>query len=66
MNNNIKQLNEKNAYLIGSKPETMKMDIIMFKEEVLVELKQLNNSLAEKYHNTNQEVKDKLELLKKN
>ena len=65
MNSNVKKLNEKNAYLIGSKPETMKMDIIMFKEEVLVELKQLNNSLAEKYRNTGQEVKDKLELFEK-
>ena len=63
--NNIKKLNEKNAYLIGSKPETMKMDIILFKEEVLVELKNLNNSLAEKYRKTNQEVKDKLELFDK-
>ena len=63
--NNVKKLNEKNAYLIGSKPEVMKMDIILFKEEVLIELKQLNNSLAEKYRKTDQEVKDKLELFDK-
>ena len=63
--NNVKKLNEKNAYLIGSKPETMKMDIILFKEEVLIELKQLNNSLAENYRKTDQEVKDKLELFDK-
>lgn len=65
MNINLKKLNEKNAYLIGSKPESMKMDIIMFKEEVLVELKQLNNSLAEKYRKISQEVQDKLELFDK-
>ena len=65
MNRDLKSLNEKNAYLIGSKPETMKMDIIMFKEEVLVELKQLNISLAEKYRKISQEVQDKLELFDK-
>jgi hypothetical protein len=56
MENDLKKLNEKNKYLIGSKPETMKMDIIMFKEEVLIELKNLNNILAEKYRKISQEV----------
>ena len=65
MSSDLKSINDKNAYLIGSNPETMKMDIIMFKEEVLVELKQLNNSLAEKYRKISQEVQDKLELFEK-
>ena len=65
MNNNITNKNENKPYLIGSNPESIKMDIIMFKEEVLIELKQLNNSLAEKYRKISQEIKDKLELFEK-
>ena len=64
-NNDNKNPNNKNAYLIGSSPEIIKKDIIMFKEEVLVELKQLDKSLAQKYSKMSQEVKDKLDVFEK-
>ena len=64
-NNDTQNLNNKNAYLIGSSPEIMKKDIIMFKEEVLVELKELDKSLAHKYSKLSQEVKDKLNIFDK-
>ena len=38
-----------NDFLIGSKPEIIKADIMYFKEEVLVEVKQLSKKLEEKY-----------------
>ena len=64
-NNDIKNHNDKNAYLIGSSPEIIKKDIIMFKEEVLVELKQLDKSLAQKYNKMSDEVKNKLDVFEK-
>ena len=64
-NNDNNNPNNKNAYLIGSSPEIIKKDIIMFKEEVLVELKQLDKSLAQKYSKMSQEVKDKLDVFEK-
>ena len=51
-----------NDYLIGSKPETIKADIMYFKEEVLVEFKQLSKKLEEKYTKINKELKDNIEL----
>ena len=64
-NNDIQNPNEKKAYLIGSSPEVIKKDIIMFKEEVLVELKQLDKSLAQKYSKMSQELKDRLDVFDK-
>ena len=51
----------KNAYLIGSKPEAHKLDIMNFKEEVLVEFKELNKRLEEKYKKTDNELNEKTE-----
>ena len=51
----------KNAYLIGSKPEALKLDIMNFKEEVLVEFKELNKRLEEKYKKTDKELNEKTE-----
>lgn len=51
-----------NDYLIGSKPETIKADIMYFKEEVLVEFKELSKKLEEKYTKINKELKENIEL----
>lgn len=49
-------------YLIGSKPETIKADIMNFKEEVLVDFKELSKKLEQKYYKINKELKDNMEL----
>ena len=51
-----------NDFLIGSKPEIIKADIMYFKEEVLVEVKQLSKKLEEKYIKINKELKENIDL----
>ena len=51
----------KNSYLIGSKPESIRLDIMNFKEEVLVEFKELNKRLEEKCKKTDKELNEKTE-----
>ena len=61
MSNDNKEINNNN-YLIGSKPETIKADIMNFKEEVLVDFKELSKRLEQKYNKINKELKDNMEL----
>ena len=53
---------EGNPYLIGLKPETIKADIMNFKEEVLVDIKELSKKLEEKCRNINQELKNNMNI----
>ena len=57
-NENVKN----NNYLIGSNPETIKADIMYFKEELLVDFKELSKKLEKKYNNINKELKENIEL----
>ena len=61
MSNDNKDINNNN-YLIGSKPETIKADIMNFKEEVLVDFKELSKKLEQKYNKINKELRDNMEL----
>ena len=61
MSNDNKDINNNN-YLIGSKPETIKADIMNFKEEVLVDFKELSKQLEQKYNKINKELRDNMEL----
>ena len=54
--------NNDNHYLIGSKPETIKADIMIFKEEVLVDFKDLGKKLDQKYNKINNELRENMEL----
>ena len=51
-----------NNSLIGLKPEALKSDITKFKNDVLIDFKELKNKLEEKYLKINNEIKDNLEL----
>ena len=59
MSDDNKNIN--NQYLIGSKPETIKADIMNFKEDVLVDFKELSKKLDQKYKKINKELKDNME-----
>ena len=48
--------------LIGFKPETMKADIMKFKDEVLKDFKEFQKNFDEKYQTINNEIKDSLDL----
>ena len=48
--------------LIGFKPETMKADIMKFKDEVLKDFKEFKKNFDEKYQTINNEIKDSLDL----
>lgn len=48
--------------LIGFKPETMKADIMIFKDEVLKDFKEFKKNFDEKYQTINNEIKDSLDL----
>ena len=48
--------------LIGFKPETMKADIMKFKDEVLKDFKDFKKNFDEKYQTINNEIKDSLDL----
>ena len=48
--------------LIGFKPETMKADIMKFKDEVLKDFKEYKKNFDEKYQTINNEIKDSLDL----
>ena len=61
MSNFSKDINI-NQYLIGSNPEAMRADIMYFKNEVLVDFKELNKKLEEKYSKINQEIANNMEL----
>ena len=47
---------------IGFKPETMKADIMKFKDEVLKDFKEFQKNFDEKYQTINNEIKDSLDL----
>ena len=47
---------------IGFKPETMKADIMKFKDEVLKDFKEFKKNFDEKYQTINNEIKDSLDL----
>ena len=61
MSNFSKDINI-NQYLIGSNPEAMRADIMYFKNEVLVDFKELNKKLEEKYSKINHEIANNMEL----
>ena len=61
MSDENKKIND-NHYLIGSRPETIKADIMNFKEEVLVDFKELSKNLKQKYNKINNEFKENMEL----
>ena len=48
--------------LIGFKPETMKADIMKFKDEVLKDFKEFKKNFDEKYQTIKNEIKDSLDL----
>ena len=48
--------------LIGFKPETIKTDIMQFKDEVLKDFKELKKKFEEKYQTINNEIKDSLDI----
>ena len=54
--------NYNNNNLIGLKPEAIKSDIMKFKEEVLIDLKEIKKKFEEKYVKLNSEIKDSVDL----
>ena len=66
-NINIPLINEqsspiKKGSMVGLKPETMKRDILYFKEEVLQEIKNTEKNLIQKNKEANDFLKDKTSL----
>ena len=59
-----KSINQ-NHYLIGSTPEIIKTDIMNFKEEVLQDIKELDQKLEEKYITINKKINNNIELYNK-
>ena len=53
--------NNNQNYLIGSKPESIRADIMHFKEEVLVDFRELSKKLEQKYIVINKELKENIE-----
>ena len=51
-----KSINQNN-FVIGSKPELIKVELMNFKEEVLLDLKELSKKLDDKYIKMNREIK---------
>ena len=56
----LKDYNNNN--LIGLKPEAIKSDIMKFKDEVLIDLKEIKKKFEEKYVKLNSEIKDSVDL----
>ena len=55
----------KNHYLMGSRQEIIKTDILNFKEEVLQDIKELGQKLEEKYIKINKKLNNDIELYNK-
>ena len=61
--NNIKPQSHKDKdTIIEQTPESLKMDILYFKEEVLQELKQLEKNLIQKNKEANETLKEKISI----
>ena len=59
-----KSINQNN-FVIGSKPELIKVELMNFKEEVLLDLKELSKKLDDKYIKMNREIKDNMDSFNK-
>jgi len=59
-----KSINQ-NHCLLGSIPEIIKTDIMNFKEEVLQDIKELDQKLEEKYIIINKKINNNIELYNK-
>ena len=57
--------NHNKNIIIGLKPEAIKYDIMKFKNDVLIDMKELKKNLEEKYITINSEIKENLELFNK-
>ena len=59
-----KSINQNN-FVICSKPELIKVELMNFKEEVLLDLKELSKKLDDKYIKMNREIKDNMDYFNK-
>ena len=63
VNNQNKNLSNKgDDHIITMKPQAIKMDILLFKNDVLREIKQIEKSIVEKSKEANKMLKDKISL----
>ena len=64
VNNQNKNLSNKGGddHIITMKPQAIKMDILLFKNDVLREIKQIEKSIVEKSKEANKMLKDKISL----
>ena len=65
MDNNINQTlptTKTEDNIVGMKPQTIKMDILLFKNEVLHELKQMEKSISEKSKESSEMVKTQIQV----
>ena len=58
--NKIPRLNKEKDNIIDKKPESIKMDILYFKEELLQEMKKLEKNLTQKNKETNETLKNNI------
>ena len=61
-NNNINPSEKKADNIVSMKPQAIKMDILLFKNEVLREIKQIEKGIIEKSKETNDILKNKINL----
>ena len=61
-NKNKNLSNKSDDHIIAMKPQTIKMDILLFKNDVLREIKQIEKSIIDKSKETNKILKDKISL----